>query len=197
MKYLVFVFIFSINCYSQEKAYVDKVNGVEVYILSEPVREYEVLNIKGKGIQWESFLTGGLINESISAKVSKYIKKLMKEYKDQNIDFDAVIYNRGKKMVAINFTDENIENKRIANVEKIEGIPFYVMSEPTNEYEFIKNIKGGIKWKSALTVGLINNSIEQDLNKFAKKARKKSKKIEDVSVIYSRGKKAQLVKIKN
>ena len=197
MKYLILIFVFSINCHSQDKAYVDKVNGVEVYILSEPVREYEVLDIKGKGIQWESFLTAGLINESISVKVSKYINKLIKEYDDQDINFDAVIYNSGKKMVAIKFTDDDIDKERIAKVEKIDNIPFYVMSEPVENYEFIKNIKGGIKWKSALTAGLINNSIEQDLNKFTKKARKKSKKGKNISVIYSRGKKAQLVEIKN
>jgi hypothetical protein len=193
--FLGLVLFIGINCFAQQKSKVQKVNGIEVYLLAEPDREYETLKSGGKGIQWGSAFTGGLINESIATKVTKYIKKLAKEYKDKNIDFDAIIYTNGKQMTAIKFTDEKTdENDRIAIVQKIEGIPFFVMSEPITEYQFVKTIGGGIKWKSALTGGLINNSIEQDLMKFAKKMDKKFRKKQISGIIYERGKKANAIK---
>jgi hypothetical protein len=193
----VLVLIIAINSFAQQKSKVQKVNGIEVYLLAEPVREYETLKTGGKGIQWGSAITGGLINESIATKVTKYIKKLAQEYKEKNIDFDAIIYTNGKQMTAIKFTDEKTdENDRVAIVQKIEGIPFFVMSEPINEFDFVKTIGGGIKWKSAITGGLINNSIEQDLIKFAKKMSKKFRKKQISAIIYERGKKATAILFK-
>ena len=192
---LVLLCFVAITIFSQEKAKVFKVNGIEVYLLSEPVREYEALKSKGKGIQWGSYITGGLINESISTKVTKYVKRLTKQYAKDNTKFDAIIYSNGKQMTAIKFTDEKTpENDRVATVNKIDGIPFFVMSEPLREYSFVKTIGGGIKWKSAITGGLINNSIEQDLMKFAKKMSKKFKKKQISAIVYDRGKKATAIK---
>lgn len=183
------------TCYGQLKSKVQKVNGIEVYILAEPVREYEVVKGSGKGIQWGSFVTGGLINESISTKISKYIKRLTKDFKEKGIAFDGVIYSNGKQMNAIKFTDKKTEdNDRVATVHKISGIPFYVLSEPLKEYEFVKSVGGGIKWKSALTAGLINNSIEQDLMKFAKKMKGKFRKKKISAIMYERGKRASAIK---
>ncbi len=167
-----------------------------MYLLSEPVREYQIVKGSGKGIQWGSFVTGGLINESISTKVTKYIKKLTQDFNEKGVEFDAVIYSNGKQMNAIKFIDTKTpENDKIAIVQKIDGIPFFVMSEPITAYEFVKTIGGGIKWKSAFTGGLWNNSIEQDLMKFAKKAKNKFNKKVVNAIIYNRGKKASLIKI--
>ncbi len=192
---LVIVLLVGINCFAQEKAKVQKVNGIEVYLLAEPVRAYEPVKTTGKGIQWGSAITGGLINESISTKVAKYIKRLVKQYEEEDVDFDAVIYSNGKQMTAIKFTEEKTaENDQIATVQRIEGIPFFVMNEPLTKYEFVETIGGGIKWKSAVTGGLINNSIEQDLMKFAKKMRSKFKKEKISAIIYERGKRATAIK---
>ena len=179
---------------AQYKAKVNKVNGIEVYLLAEPVRPYEIFKIKKKGIQWGSYITGGLINASISTKVTRYINRLVKEYNGK-VPFDAIVYTNGKQMTAIKFTDEPTpDTNMIAVVQKIKGIPFFVMSEPLLKYHFYKTIGGGIKWKSALTVGIINNSIEQDLLKFAKKIIGKVKKGKVDAVIYQRAKKAEAIK---
>ena len=194
----ILILLFSLTSYAQNESKVKTVNGVEVYILAEPVREYKPLESSGKGIQWGSFITGGLVNESISTKISKYVKRLSKEYRKSNIDFDAVIYSNGKQMTAIKFTDEKTpKNNRKAVVSKIRGIPFFVMSEPIKKYDYIKSVKGGIKWKSALTAGLVNNSIEQDLMKFAKKSNKEFKRNEISAIMYSRGKRANAIKFSN
>ena len=66
--------------------------------------------------------------------------------------------------------------------------------QPIYEYEFVETVGGGIKWKSALTGGLINNSIEQDLMKFANKMNKKFRKKKISAIIYERGKKANAIK---
>ena len=188
--------VLGINCFSQQKSKVQKVNGIEVYLLAEPVREYKVLKTSGKGIQWGSLLTYGLVNESISDKVTNYIKKLAKHYKDRNIEFDAVMYSHGKQMTAIKFSElKTEENDRIATVHEIEGIPVYVMSTPISDYKYIKTIKGGIKWKSALTAGLLNNSIEEDLLKFKNKMNVDSKKKQMSAIIYERGKSVDEIKL--
>jgi hypothetical protein len=176
---------------SQQKAKVHNVNGIEVYILAEPVREYEIINTAKNSIKWGSSLTGGLINESISTKVSKFVKKLLKDYTKQGVKFDAILYTSGKNMTAIKFTEAATkENKGIATIQKLNGIPFYVMSEPVQEYKYVGTIGKGIKWKSLVTAGLLNNSIEQDLVKFAKKVENKFRKGKISGVIYSNGKKA-------
>ncbi|WP_272149099.1 hypothetical protein [Tenacibaculum aiptasiae] len=194
--FLLLIFI-SFSIQSQLKSKVNTINGIEAYILAEPEREYEIVNGGSKGIQWGSFVTGGLINESISAKITKYTKRLVKDFKKKGIKFDAIIYTNGKQMNAIKFVDEKTkENDRIATVHKIEGIPFYVLSEPLKEYKYIKTIGGGIKWKSAFTAGLWNNSIEQDLLKFAKKMRNKFRKNKISAIMYSRGKRAEAIKFK-
>jgi molybdopterin converting factor small subunit len=191
---IAFLFVSTIG-FSQIKSKVFKVNGIEVYLLAEPVREYESLKGGGKGIQWGSAVTGGIINESIATRVSKYIKKLQKSFEKEGLKFDAIIYSNGKQMTAIKFTDEKTsENDRVAVIQRVEGIPFFVMSEPLKEYSFVETIGGGIKWKSAITGGLMNNSIEQDLMKFAKKMSKKFKKKQISAIIYERGKKANAIK---
>jgi hypothetical protein len=98
-------------------------------------------------------------------------------------------------MTAIKFTEESTpENDRIARVKKINGIPFYVMSKPLKTYDFVKAIGSGLKWKSTITSGKINNSIEQDLMEFAKKMQKKFRKNEISAIIYEDGKKATAIK---
>ena len=199
MKKHLFILILAttITSFAQQKATVNKVNGIEVYLLAEPVRTYEIVDIKNKGIQWGSFITGGLINASISTKVTRYINRLIKEYEHKTIPFDAILYSNGKQMSAIKFTDEaTTETKGIAVVQKIKGIPFFVMNEPLQDYTLYKSIGGGIKWKSAITVGILNNSIEQDLMKFAKKIDNKVKKGLVDAVIYQRSKSAEAIKFR-
>lgn len=190
-----FVLLVAVNCFAQQKAKVQKINEIEVYLLAEPIREYKTLKSSGKGIQWGSVITGGLINESIATKVTQYCKKIANKYKKQNIDIDGIIYSKGKKMTAIKFTDDKTDkNDRIATVQTLKGIPFFVMSEPVSEYKSVKTIGGGIKWKSAMTNGLINNSIEQDLMKFANKMDTRYKKKQISGIIYKSGKKAKAIK---
>lgn len=194
---LLFIALFYIGiCFSQKDlAKVAKVNGIEVYILNEPLRKYEVAFNKKKGIQWSSFLTGGLINSSISTKITRYIDRLQKESKETGEKFDAIVYTNGKNVTAIRFTNpDDIDKGGLATVQKIEGIPVFAMCEPVLAYDQVKKKGAGIKWKSMVTGGLWNNSIEQDLIKFAKRFRRHFRKKKIDAMIYRRQKKAYGIK---
>lgn len=188
---LVIAFVSVNNSFAQKKYFAEVyiVNGVEAYILNEPVRPYEIVYGKGQGINWSSAVTGGIINNSISTKVGKFIKRIVKKATKENKTVDAIIYTSGKNVVAIKFTDEATEeNLQKAKVHRLNGIPTYVMCEPYKDFRVVKSKGGGIKWKSAFTGGLLNNSIEQDLMKFAKKYKKMHRKQKIDALYYTSGK---------
>lgn len=166
-------------------ARVNKVQGVEVYVLSEPLRDYEVISDVGTGLSTTSAVTGGLVNESIADKISNFVRKAMK----QNSRIDAVVYSSGKRIVGIRFKDTpTASTKGIARVKKINGMDAYVLAEPLQDYEVLTSKGGGIKWKSAITGGLINNSIEEDLERMSKKVAGTGTSVD--AIIYSSGKTA-------
>lgn len=147
-------------------ARVRKINGVEAYILCEPLRDYNVLVDVGTGIKAESLLTGGIINKSISDRVEQFIRRVTKE----NGKVDAVIYSSGKRMIGISFKDDaKADTKGLGRVSKVGGFPVFVMNEPMVNYTVVNSKNGGIKWKSLATAGVVNNSIEDDVEAMVKK----------------------------
>lgn len=196
---LLFAFIFSMNFYAQDVplAKVNKVNGVEVYVLSEPLRDYEVVFGGDNKIQWGSFVTAGIVNSSIETRMSKFVKAVQEKSEEEGKEFDAVIYTDGKNVSAIKFTEEKTdENERMAEVQKMEGIPLYIMSEPNTSYTVEVDRGGGIKWKSLVTAGLINNSIEQDVEQIVKKLDRKHRKGKIDAIMYADGKQGDGIKFK-
>ena len=195
MKKITFLFlllsVLSIGLFAKGQkglARVQKLDGIEVYILSEPLREYEVVTSVDKGIQAESILTGGLFNSSITDKVLQFIRKARK----QGATFDAVLYSGGKSLITIKFTGNDKTNKGLCRVRTIENAETYILCEPLEEYETIITKDGGAKWKSILTGGVINNSIEEDITLLIKKMRGEGVTMD--GVIYSGGKSATSIK---
>jgi hypothetical protein len=145
---------------------VKKINGVDVYVMCEPLQEYTVIIDVATGIKAESMLTGGLVNKSISGRIEQFVNKALKDAPT----IDAVIYSSGRKVVGIKFKDsDNNQNKGVARVYKMKGLPVFVMCEPLLSFEVLGSKGGGVKWKSAMTAGLINNSIEEDVQKIVDK----------------------------
>lgn len=177
-------------------ARVNRIDGVEVYFMNEPLNDYEVVFDVGTGLKATSLITGGLINEGVSEKASQFVKKAIKEAKDEKYDFDAIIYSSGKKIVAVKFKNPKPEFKLLARVQKIEGVEIYLLSEPLKEYEVFNSKKGGFKMKSALTGGLVNNSIEEDVAQFVQKLVKDSEKDNEKidGIVYGAGKSAAGIK---
>lgn len=147
-------------------ARVRRVDGVEAYILCEPVRDYTTLVDAGTGLKAESLLTGGIVNKSIAERVEQFIRKITK----QNTRVDAVIYSAGKRIVGVQFTDQATpQTKEIGRVSKVNGYPVFVMCEPLTNYSVINSRGPSIKWKSLFTAGIVNNSIEDDVEQMVKK----------------------------
>ena len=100
---LLAIIISSSTVYSQgndlDLARVKKINGVEAYIMCEPLREYDVVVDVNTGAKAESILTGGLINKSIAGRVEQFINRAKKE----NENFDAIVYTSGKRIVGVKF----------------------------------------------------------------------------------------------
>ncbi|MDT0643722.1 hypothetical protein RM553_12840 [Zunongwangia sp. F363] len=197
---LLLALLFVANFYAQDKtlAKVHKVNGIEVYILSEPLRDYDVVFGGDNKIQWTSALTGGLVNASIESKVSKFVKSVQEKSEEENVEFDAIVYSDGKNVSAIKFTEEKTdENERMAEVQKMDGIPLFILSEPVLDYTVEYDKGGGIKWKSLATAGLINNSIEEDVKKYVKKLDGKFKREKIDAIMYADGKEADGIKFRS
>jgi ribosomal protein L25 (general stress protein Ctc) len=178
---------------------VNKIQGIEAYFLSEPLRPYDVVLDENSGLKATSLITGGLVNESVSEKADQFVRRIIKEGEKQNVKFDAVIYTSGKKIVAVKFKDAGTEKTiGIGRVQKINGLEVYVLSEPLKQYEVLNQKGGGVKWKSAITGGLVNNTIEEDVEKLVSRllddAKKDKEKLD--AVVYSAGKSAIGVKFK-
>jgi len=197
--FLSFLIVFGLqifSTFSQDKkglARVTKIQGVEAYFLSEPLREYDVVFDEGTGLKVTSILTGGLVNESVSDKATQFVERVVKEGKEQGKSFDAVIYTSGKKVIAVKFKTEGTDtNKGIGRVKKISGMDIFVLSEPLSDYDVVNQKGGGLKLKSALTGGVVNNSIEEDVEQFANRLKKDAeddgKTVE--AIVYSAGKSA-------
>lgn len=195
-KLILFCCILLVGCqlFAQKNrnlARVQRLDGVEVYILAEPLRDYETMTSVTTGVKAESILTGGLFNESITDKVLQYIRRARK----QGAVFDAVLYSGGKSIVTIRFTDKPSEKtKGIAQVRQLDGVDVYVLAEPVKDYETIISSGSSLRWKSYLTGGLVNNSIEEDMAGFIKKMRTNGVNME--GLIYSGGKAAISFKYK-
>jgi len=192
---VLFLFIqFNIVAQSKTIAKVQKVNGIEVYVMAEPLRSYDVVIGKGNSLKWSSFLTGGLLNESVSTKITSFANKIKKKAKSEGIEIDAVIYTNGKKISAIKFNDELGSNDRLAEVQKLQGLPVFIMNEPIINYRPKTTEGPGLKWKSMLTVGLVNNSIEQDISKYSRKMTRDFRKGKVDALLYNSGKKCAGIK---
>jgi len=204
MKTTILIFLFLTTwtiSFSQDQkglARVNRIDGVDVYFMNEPLNDYEVVFDVSTGIKATSLITGGLVNEGLSEKAAQFVKRAIKEAKADKHEFDAIIYSSGKKVIAVKFKDPKPEFKLMARVQKIEGIEIYILSEPATEYEVLNSEKGGFKMKSALTGGLVNNSIEEDVAQFVKKlvkdAEKDNEKVE--GILYGAGKSAAGIKFK-
>lgn len=171
----VMAIVFSAGTFAQKSddmlARIRKVNGVEAYILCEPLREYTVLVDAGTGLKAESAFTGGLVNKSISERVEQFVRKVTKE----NGKVDAVVYSAGKRIIGVSFNDQGTAaTKGVGRVSKVGGYPVFVMNEPITDYKVVTSKGGGVKWKSLLTAGIVNNSIEDDVEAMVKKLQARS-----------------------
>jgi hypothetical protein len=168
---------------------VQKVNGIEVYILCEPVTDYEVISNAKGGTKFTSLLTGGIVNESISERVAQFVKKAQQSYPK----LDGVIYTAGKEVGAFKWTQKpGAGQKGMATAQKMDGHYVFVMAEPEAEYESLGQVTGGTKWKSLAPAGIVNNSIEEDMAKYLKRALSDKPALD--AIVYSNGRSVMAIR---
>lgn len=173
-------------------AKVQKVNGVEVYFLNKPTRTYEVVLNRKSGLKAGSIFSQGLVNESISDRVARLVKRAKRKAERKEKDWDAILYEGGKQVQIIRFTEAaSPQTQQIAQVGEIKNTKVYILAEPLQTYQVVNSKTSGIKLLSYLTNGLVNHSIERDITRMAKKVNKKDTVD---AVVYSAGKKAAGVK---
>lgn len=180
-------------------ARVDKIQGIETYVMCEPLRGYETVFDVSSGAKASSLLTGGVVNEGVADKTTQFVNRAIKQGKKESKEFDAVLVSGSKTAVAIKFKEAASEqNKGLARVKRMDGYDVYVLNEPLTDYETVVDASGGVKAKSYLTGGLVNNSIEEDVAQFVKRIRKEAEEAKKPieAVIYSGGKSAIGVKFK-
>lgn len=188
------VIAFSLNAQSSNNiARVSKVNGIPVYILSQPVNDFRVIFTKNTGAKLSSLVSEGNVNEGVNDKVAQYVTRISREAKRKNLDFDAIMYVRGKKAAAIKFDQESLpETKDLAKVDLINGVHVFVLSEPVNDYDVMQNKNGGLKAASFFTGGYVNRSISGDVGQFVKRIKRSAKDENEQidAVVYNAGKRA-------
>ena len=178
--------VLSVQAQDPSLARVAKIQGKEVYILNQPLRQYETVATIKTSPKIISLLTRGVVNETISDKANQFVRKSARKVKKSNTAFDAIIYSGGKTAQAIRFTDvATPENSGIATVTKILGVTAYVLAEPIQSYSVKNSSYGGIKLIPFITYGIVNNSIEKDVMTFAKKTKKED--VQATAMVYSTG----------
>ncbi|WP_138991879.1 hypothetical protein [Larkinella sp. C7] len=184
--------------FAQTNARVDKIQGIETYVMCEPLRAYETVFEIASGAKAASLFTGGVVNEGVSEKAAQFVRRASKDGKKDNKAFDAVVISGSKTAIAVKFKEEAGANKGLAKVRKIDGLAVYVMNEPLLDYETVVDASGGVKAKSYFTSGIVNNSIEEDIEQFVRRVKKEAteaKKPID-AIVYSSGKRAIGIKFK-
>ena len=181
---------------AQANARVEKIQGIETYVMCEPLRPYETVFEIASGAKAASLLTGGVVNEGVSNKVAQFVRRASKDAQKDHKEFDAVVISGSKTAIAIKFKGGS--NSGLAKVRKINGLPVYVMNEPVKDYETVVDASGGVKAKSYFTGGIVNNSIEEDIEQFVRRVKKEAEEVNKPidAIVYSSGKRAIGVKFK-
>ncbi|GAB3338488.1 hypothetical protein GCM10027299_50630 [Larkinella ripae] len=184
--------------FAQTNARVEKIQGVQTYVMCEPLQAYETVFEVTSGAKAASLLTGGVVNEGVSAKVSQFVRRATKDAKANDKAFDAVVISGSKTAIAIKFKGAGGSDKALARVRKIDGLAVYVMNEPVKDYETVVDASGGVKAKSYFTGGIVNNSVEEDIEQFVRRVKKEAQEAKKPidAVVYSSGKRAIGVKFK-
>lgn len=172
-------------------ARVHKINGIDVYCMNTPLVKYSIVFSAGdllSDADIKSIFFGGLARAATDDKMDKLVNAAYRKSKKEGKHFDALMYTGGNRPIAIKYEESNVVASPLAKVGKINGVELYAFCEPEKEnYSIISEAKsksGGLT--SLATAGIVNSSIESDLEKLIDRLDSKKKKIH--AVIYTTGK---------
>ena len=172
------------------KVYV--VNGIEAYIMNEPVRNYEVVFTSDPILNFTNLISQGVYQNSISTRVGKYVNSALRKGDREGLKFDAIVYNGAKQVSAIRFLDEATdENRQVARIHRLNGILIYSMCDPLTDFSVAYSKRKCGNSLSHYSYGVINNSIEQDMARFARRYKRKYRKNKIDAIYYTGGKRCE------
>lgn len=143
---------------------VSKIQGKEVYVMCEPLRDYEVV---AKVNSTVSQLLGNspTIQNMVNTMVEKAVNK---ETKGKVGAFDAIITSDGDVALLVKFKEGNTEQKGLARVNKIQGKETYIMCEPLRDYDTVDKVNSTLDQVLGVdpTIqNMVNSMVEKAVNK--------------------------------
>jgi len=107
---LLITFILSSFCQDEKECCLSRVKkrqGIEVYIMSEPLRSYEITGevLAEDASSILNALAGEEKQKDITEQVDILISNAMRKKRKGKFDFDAIITDNGQKGICIKFTE--------------------------------------------------------------------------------------------
>lgn len=171
MKSLLFVFIafgVSLSALSQTETKqicrVNKIQGKEVYVLCEPLRDYDVVD-KVNSTMSQMLGTSPTIKNMVNTMVEKAVNK---EAKGKVGAFDAIITSDGDVAILVKFKEGNIEQKGLARVQKLQSKEAYIMCEPLRDYDTVDKVNSTLDQVLGVSPtinNMVNSMVEKAVNR--------------------------------
>lgn len=186
---LFLVSVFALNA-QRNQARVENFQGLDVYVMNAPLAKYDIVvrmnSFSLANINVSTIATGGTIRETAADKLNKYVNQILRQAEKDSVRVDAIIYSGGKGAVGIAYLDE--ENRGIAEVKQLYGMDVYAFCEPVKPYGTAnsKRARSGAVVASQ-TYGVIDSSIDEDIEKLARRLKRKKKKYGTEGILYNVG----------
>ncbi|MFB6318382.1 hypothetical protein [Saccharicrinis sp. FJH54] len=152
-----------------EKATVEKVLNIPVFIYSYPTVEFdEVTTLSATMSALSDALSNNSEQISVTDKVKEIINKAKRKVKKGDIeDFDAIIINPDDYSgIVIKFKDEiSLQS----DVKRISNVPIYMFSYPNDKFEEVD------EFSATLSI-LGGGSLSDRTNEIVRKAKRREKK---------------------
>ena len=186
------LFLFSVCMLNAQRnqARVENFQGLDVYVMNAPVAKYEIVvrmnSFSLANINVATIATGGVIRETAADKLNKYVNQVLRQAEKDSVKVDAIIYSGGKGAVGIAYTSD--ENRGIAEVKQLYGMDVYAFCEPIKAYNMVnsKRARSGAMVANS-TYGVIDSSIDEDIEKLARRLKRKKKKYGTQAILYNIG----------
>ena len=146
---------------------VNKIQGKEIYVMCEPVRDYDVVD-KVNSVAEQLIGVSPTISNMVNTMVDKAVTK---EQKGKVQPFDAIITSDGDNAILIKFKEGNQEKKGIARVTKMLGKEVYIMCEPLKDYETVDKVNSAfaqVLGVSPTIENMVKTMVDKAVNKESK-----------------------------
>lgn len=176
-------------------AEVDRINGMDIYFMSQPLLEYEIVGYAGNFVSdinlkniWK------LSGTNLKSRMSMLSQAVFEKAQEMNEVVNGLVYSDGTSVLVIRYLKDSQNKVNLAKVDTLYGHELYILSKPymktydiTNTEEF----KSG-EVVSLFSLGLISRPMIDDIEVLVKYIR--SQKKNSNAVLYREGKSGSGIK---